>query len=55
MTQAAQALVTVMAGLRSEGRAGNSVAMVNVADQFGIELATAARKALKAERFFDRL
>lgn len=57
MTEAAQALVTGMARLRTEGRTGNRVAMVNVADQFGIELARAGRRALMAEGFaivYDR-
>ena len=56
-TEAAQALVTVMSRVRSEAKAGNSVAIVNVADQFGILVARAARKALTTDGFaivYDR-
>lgn len=37
--------------LRSEGKVGTKVAMVSVSDQFGIELSTAARDALKKGGF----
>lgn len=43
--------------LRSEGKIGSKVAMIAVADQFGIELSTAGREALKKANFelaFDR-
>jgi branched-chain amino acid transport system substrate-binding protein len=43
--------------LRSEGKIGNTVAMLSVADQFGIGLAKAARRALKKGGFeivYDR-
>jgi branched-chain amino acid transport system substrate-binding protein len=57
MSPAAEALVATIATLRSEGKIGNRVAMVNVADQFGIGLAKAARRALKKHSFelvYDR-
>jgi branched-chain amino acid transport system substrate-binding protein len=57
MTGAAQAFVATIATLRSEGKIGNTVAMVSVADQFGIGLAKAARRALKKDGFdlvYDR-
>jgi branched-chain amino acid transport system substrate-binding protein len=57
MTDAAQAFVATIAKLRSEGKIGNSVAMLSVADQFGIGLAKAARKAFKKGGFdlvYDR-
>jgi branched-chain amino acid transport system substrate-binding protein len=43
--------VEVFAKLRKEGKIGNKVAMVAVADQFGIEFSTAARKSLQAGKF----
>jgi branched-chain amino acid transport system substrate-binding protein len=57
MTDAAQAFVATIAKLRSQGKIGNTVAMVSVADQFGIGLAKAARKAFKQGGFdlvYDR-
>jgi branched-chain amino acid transport system substrate-binding protein len=45
------AIVAVMSQMRSEGKIGSKVAMVNVTDQFGLELAAAARKSLKAGKF----
>ena len=57
MTGAAQGFVDTLAKLRSEGKIGNKVAMVSVADQFGIGLAKAARRALKKSGFdlvYDR-
>lgn len=56
-TAAAQGLVETIAKLRTEGKIGNSVAMLSVADQFGIGLAKAARKALRKSGFelvYDR-
>jgi branched-chain amino acid transport system substrate-binding protein len=53
----AQALVSTLARLRSEGKIGGKVAMVSVADQFGIGLARATRKALEMSAFkiiYDR-
>lgn len=47
----AEGAVEVLTGLRDAGEIGNTVAMVNVADAFGIELATAARPALEAAGF----
>lgn len=38
-----QAVADVLSELKSEGKIGNRVAMVNVADAFGIELANSAR------------
>jgi branched-chain amino acid transport system substrate-binding protein len=57
MTGAAQGFVATIATLRSQGKIGNTVAMVSVADQFGIGLAKAARRALKKDGFdlvYDR-
>jgi branched-chain amino acid transport system substrate-binding protein len=57
MTGAVQGFVATIAKLRSEGKIGNTVAMVSVADQFGIGLAKAARRALKKDGFdlvYDR-
>jgi branched-chain amino acid transport system substrate-binding protein len=57
MTSVAQAFVATISGLRSEGKIGNTVAMLSVADQFGIGLAKAARSALKKADFkivYDR-
>ncbi|SEF34925.1 amino acid ABC transporter substrate-binding protein [Variovorax sp. NFACC27] len=45
------AVVAVMSQMRAEGKIGSKVAMVNVTDQFGLELAAAARKSLKAAKF----
>ena len=44
-------LVEIMSGMRDRGEIGNKVAMVNVADAFGIELAEAARPAFAAAGF----
>jgi branched-chain amino acid transport system substrate-binding protein len=46
-TEAAQGLAAVIAKLRSDGKIGNTVAILSVADQFGIGLAKVARKAFK--------
>jgi branched-chain amino acid transport system substrate-binding protein len=50
-SQGARGLVDVLTKLRAEGKIGASVAMVSVADQFGIELATAGREAFKKANF----
>ncbi len=47
----AEALVEVIAKLKSENKIGPNVAMIAVADAFGIELSSAARPALKAAGF----
>jgi branched-chain amino acid transport system substrate-binding protein len=47
----AEALVEVLSKLKAEKKIGDKVAMVSVADAFGIELATAARPAMKAGGF----
>ena len=55
--EAAQGFVGVISKLRSEGKIGNSVAMLSVADQFGIGLAKVARKSFKQGGFdlvYDR-
>lgn len=57
VTDASQALVALLSQLRSEGKLGNRIAMVNVADQFGIVLAKAARRELRKGGFelvYDR-
>jgi branched-chain amino acid transport system substrate-binding protein len=57
MTDAAQAFVATIADLRSQGKIGNKVAMLSVAEQFGIGLAKAARRAFKKSGFdlvYDR-
>jgi branched-chain amino acid transport system substrate-binding protein len=54
---AAQAFVATITKLRSEGKIGNTVAMLSVADQLGIGLAKAARTAFKKGGFdlvYDR-
>jgi branched-chain amino acid transport system substrate-binding protein len=43
--------VEMLTKLRSDGKIGPKVAMVSVSDQFGIELSTAARDALKKAGF----
>ena len=57
MSGAVEGLVATITKLRSEGKIGNTVAMVSVADQFGIRLAKVARGALKKGGFdlvYDR-
>src|SRR5450755_4474685 len=57
MTGAAQGFVETIAKLRSEGKIGNTIAMLSVADQFGIGLAKSARRTLKKSGFdlvYDR-
>jgi branched-chain amino acid transport system substrate-binding protein len=47
-----QSVVDVLKGMQNEGSlTGNKIAMVNVADAFGIELATAARPLFQAAGF----
>ncbi len=47
-----QGVVDVLQGMQAEGSlTGNKIAMVNVADAFGIELATAARPLFEAAGF----
>ena len=46
-TAFAQSVADILAKLHKEGKIGNKVAMVNVADAFGIELAEAARPIFK--------
>jgi branched-chain amino acid transport system substrate-binding protein len=45
--QISQALAELLGKLKSEGKIGGSIAMVSVADQFGVELAAAGRDAFK--------
>lgn len=47
----AEALVALLTRLREAGQIGDSVALVHVAEQFGIELGNAARRSLKAGGF----
>jgi len=57
MTDAARGFVETLSKLHSEGKIGNQVVMLSVADQFGIGLAKAARKALRKGGFelvYDR-
>lgn len=54
---AARAFVAIIAKLRSEQKIGSKVAMLSVADQFGIGIAKAARGALAQSKFelvYDR-
>jgi branched-chain amino acid transport system substrate-binding protein len=56
-TALAASVAEVLAKMKSEGKIGNKVAMVNVADAFGIELAEASRPIFKKAGFeivFDR-
>jgi len=50
-TQYAMTAVNVLKKLKDEGKIGNRVAVVNVGDTFGIELANAARPLFKAAGF----
>ena len=57
VTDGVQAVVSTIAKLRSDGKIGNTVAVLSVADQFGIGLAKSARRALKKDGFdivYDR-
>lgn len=47
----AEALVEVLAKLRSEGKIGDSVAMASIADGFGIELSNAGKAAFEKHKF----
>jgi branched-chain amino acid transport system substrate-binding protein len=47
----AEAAVAVLSDLRQAGRINNNVAMTHATEQFGIELANAARRALRAAKF----
>lgn len=47
----AEAVVALLVYQRQTGKIGNKVAMVNVTDQFGLELAAAARKSLTDAKF----
>lgn len=47
----AEALVGYLEQARKEGKIGNTIAMVHIADGFGVELANAARKAAKQHGF----
>jgi branched-chain amino acid transport system substrate-binding protein len=47
----ADSFAEVLDKLRSERKIGSSVAMIGVADQFGIELSTATRKAFEKAKF----
>jgi branched-chain amino acid transport system substrate-binding protein len=47
----AEGIVTVLAQQRDAGQIGSKVALIHVTDQFGLELANAARKALAAAKF----
>ena len=56
-TALAGSIADVLAKMKSEGKIGNRIAMVNVADAFGIELAEVARGVFKKAGFeivFDR-
>jgi branched-chain amino acid transport system substrate-binding protein len=48
---AATALVELLEKLRGEGKIGDTVAMVSIADGFGIDLSSAARPALTKAKF----
>jgi branched-chain amino acid transport system substrate-binding protein len=50
-TSYARSVAEVLAKLRDEGKIGSRVAMVNVADTFGIELVNAARPVFKEAKF----
>ena len=47
----AESVADVLAELRKEGKIGNKVAVVNVADAFGIELAAAGKPAIEKAGF----
>jgi branched-chain amino acid transport system substrate-binding protein len=54
---ASQAFVDTVSKLRAEGKVGSRIAMLSVADQFGIGLAKSARRVLKKSGFelvYDR-
>ncbi|MBR0817998.1 amino acid ABC transporter substrate-binding protein [Bradyrhizobium liaoningense] len=49
--QISEALADLLGKLKSDGKIGANVAMVSIADQFGIELSAAGREALKKHGF----
>lgn len=49
--QISQALADLLGKLRNEGKIGANIAMVSIADQFGIELSAAGREAFKKHGF----
>ena len=56
-TGAAEAVVTAVAKLHAEGKVGGRMALLNVADEFGIGVAKAARRLLRKSGFklvYDR-
>jgi len=50
-TEMAESAVATFTKLRSEGKIGDTIALIGVADQFGIELSTATRIALGKANF----
>lgn len=50
-TQLAEGIVATLAKMKDKGDIGNKVALVNVADAFGLELVAAAKPALDAAGF----
>jgi branched-chain amino acid transport system substrate-binding protein len=50
-TQYSSAVAGVLKGLRDSGQIGNKIAMVNVADEYGIESANISRKLFPAAGF----
>jgi branched-chain amino acid transport system substrate-binding protein len=55
--ESVQALIQILGELRAEGKISNRVAMMNVADQFGIDLSKVARIGLRRAKFelaYDR-
>jgi branched-chain amino acid transport system substrate-binding protein len=51
ITQYSQAVTDVIKKLRDSGQIGNKIAMVNIADEYGIESANVSRKLLPAAGF----
>jgi branched-chain amino acid transport system substrate-binding protein len=49
--QISNALADLLGKLKAEGKIGSNIALVSVADQFGIELASAGREAFKKAGF----
>ena len=49
--QISEALADLLGKLKSEGKIGPNIAMVSIADQFGIELSAAGREAFKKHGF----
>ena len=47
----AESLVSYLESAKKEGKIGNKIAMINIADGFGVELANATRKAAKQHGF----